>query len=304
MLTLFYRPVIFSENTNQATKQLLAAVASYQKILQSITNDVQNRHVATYNPNVHWRLRPVVTVHPNQVKSLIVATDAVAATLHFDAIDLSQRFISDCFNNTIVDILVQSVFDNTTIADDPDVRTIVLYWEQHVIYPVIEHLAATNNMVILGNEPLIGEAVQMELWAKYEGDPKRGMFQTLGSMLSKGFFRSLQKPAATPIVPSSFLGNLVAWGLHATDPSTRDAIISLLPILLDNPSYRPSIGVCTTLAAYEPGLKRVTIDLIRDNQLPSSDLRDIDVPHDRDWQNELLSLAKHIICVKDPITSD
>jgi hypothetical protein len=307
MLTLFYRPV----NTigmNDATQTLLKAVANYQLAMNTVSAEVHGRIMSAFDRDLDWRImrsrQDAVKMSPEQRAVLFDATEAVAAALNFPLIDFGQFIVTDCFNNTIVDILVHSVNDNTTISDDPHMAASVRYWEQHVIMPVIDYLALKDNLGILGNEPLIGDAATMERWAKYDGDPKRGMFQTVGSMLAKGFFRSLQKPAATNVVPSSFLGNLVCWGLHAPDHTTKGAIYSLLPILLDNPDYRPSIGVCTTIADYTPGtIKRVPIDIVRDNQVGLRDLRDVDVPNtDPVWQSDFLSLAKHICCTKDPLT--
>lgn len=309
MLTLFYRPV----NTfgmNDPTKALLNAVANYQLAMNTVSGEVHGRMMAAFDRNLDWRTmrsrQDAVKMTLTQRQVLFDATEAVAAALNFPLIDFGQFIVTDCFNNTIVDVLVHSVNDNTTISDDPHMAAAVRYWEQRVIMPVIDYLALKNNLHILGNEPLIGDAAAMERWAKYDGDPKRGMFQTVGSMLAKGFFHSLQKPASTKVVPSSFLGNLVCWGLHAPDHTTKGAIYSLLPILLDNAAYRPSIGVCTTIAGYTPGaIKRVPIDIIRDNQVGLRDLRDVDVPNDDPvWQADFLSLAKHICCTKDPLMID
>ena len=307
MLTLFNRPVN-TETMNPATQTLLKAVANYQLALNTISATVQDGIMAAFDRNLDWRVmrarQDAVKVKASDRWVLMGLTDAVADALNFPHIDFGQFIVTDIFKNTIVDVLVHSVNDNTTVSSDEVMAAVVRYWEQRVIMPVIDYLALKGNLGILGNEPLIGDAAAMERWAKYAGDPKRGMFQTVGSMLAKGFFRSLQKPAATNVVPSSFLGNLVCWGLHARDHETKGAIYSLLPILLDNPDYCPSIGVCTTIADYTPGsIKRVPIDIVRDNQVGLCDLRDVDVPNtDPVWQGDFLSLAKHICCTKDPLT--
>jgi hypothetical protein len=243
----------------------------------------------------------------NQLQDLLTATAhvATALTVALPQIDLNQRFISNIFSNTIVDILIYSIFDNHTMSSDPRVSQMVKHWESSIIVPLMDHIFQSPPLIaLLGNTPLIGEAAIMERWTRYEGDPNRGMFQTVGSMIAKGFYKALQKPLSSPHVPSSALGNLVCWGLHATDPEIRADISALLPVLLSNPDYRPSIGVCTTIAALTPGqIKRVPIDIVLDNQIGLPEFRDMNVPNDPAWQEDLLQVAKHIICVKDPLTT-
>jgi hypothetical protein len=154
-------------------------------------------------------------------------------------------------------------------------------------------------MDILNNKPLIGNAQVMDTWVKFEGDPEneRGMFHTIGSLLSKGFFKALVPACETKYLPSSFVGNLVAWGLHASDNEDRNDIYMLLSLIHGLPYYKPSSGVIEKILSYEPGVvKRPTIDIIIDHCISlKSDLRDIDIPDDIGWQTSLLTLAKHVV---------
>jgi len=293
------------------TYRLLSTVAQFQSRLQAISSDIQGRRVAVFHRDLDWRVvaerRNAIVMSESQLQQLTQATDHVASTLAITLphIDLNQRFVSNIFSNTIVDILIHSIFDNHTMSTDPGVSQMVKYWETHVLVPLMDHINQTPALIaLLGNEPLIGDAAVMESWARYEGDPKRGMFQTIGSLIAKGLFNALQKPLSSPHVPSSALGNLVCWGLHATHPEIRASIAALLPILLSNSHYQPSIGVCTTIAAMTPGqITRVPIDLVLDNQIGLPEFRDMNVPNDLDWQDDLLSVAKHIVCTKDPLTT-
>jgi hypothetical protein len=92
----------------------------------------------------------------------------------------------------------------------------------------------------------------------------------------------------------------VAWGLHASDPETRDDIYLLLSLIHSLPHYVPSSGVVEKILSYEPGLvKRPTIDIISDFTLGRPpDLRDVDIPVDPEWQASLLNLAKHLVTTK------
>ena len=308
-ISLFRHPV--TEPMTGPTSILLIAVSQFQGALQAISSDIQGRRIATFHHDLDWRVvverRNAIGMSTEQLQQLMTATEHVATTLKatLPYINLNQRFVSDIFNNTIVDILIHSIFDNCTLSSDPRVTQMVKHWEARVIMPLMDHIHQTPALIpLLGNEPLIGDAAVMERWARYEGDPKRGMFQTIGSMIVKGLYKALKKPLSSPHVPSSALGNLVCAGLHATDPETRADIAALLPILLSNPDYRPSIGVCTTIAAMTPGrITRVPIDIVIDNQIGMPEYRDMNVPNDLDWQDDLLQVAKHIICVKEPLTT-
>ena len=223
----------------------------------------------------------------------------VAAVLNLQQIDWSQRILMREFLNTPLDILVHSLFDNHRLAQDLRTRNVVLMWERHVISPVVRHLAKIKRLDILNNSTLVGDAKIMDTWAKFDGTTERGMFNTIGSMLAKGYFKALVSACETPYLPSSFVGNLVAWGLHATDPETRDDIYLLLSIIHSLDSYRPSSGVVDKILSYTTGIKRPTIDIISDFQYYRyADLRDVDVPNDPVWQEILLNLAKQLIANK------
>jgi hypothetical protein len=224
----------------------------------------------------------------------------VVEKLDIENIDWGHQVKIDYFNNTMVDILVHSLFDNHCLMTNQYVRTIVLKWERHVISPIIRHLSLTNRIDILNNKTLIGDAQVMDTWSKFDGTTERGMFTTIGSMLAKGYFKALVPVCATPHLPTSFVGNLVAWGLHATDPTTRDDIYVLLSIIHSLSYYKPSSGVVAKILSYEPGkVKRPTIDIISDFTLcRNSDLRDIDIVNDLIWQTSLLNLAKLLVTAK------
>lgn len=223
----------------------------------------------------------------------------VASVLNLQQIDWSQRILMRDFNNTPLDILVHSIFDNHRLAKDPLTRNVVLMWERHVISPVIRHLAETKRLDILNNNTLVGDAKIMDTWSKFDGTNERGMFNTIGSMLAKGYFKALVSACETPYLPSSFVGNLVAWGLHASDPETRDDIYLLLSVIHSLNYYRPSSGVVEKILSYTPGVKRPTIDIISDyTYCRNPDLRDIDIPHDPSWQITLLNLAKQLVVNK------
>jgi hypothetical protein len=223
----------------------------------------------------------------------------VVSVLNLQLIDWSQRILMREFNNTPLDILVHSIFDNHRLALDPRTRKVVLMWERHVISPVVRHLAAIKRLDILNNSTLVGDAKIMDTWTKFDGTNERGMFNTIGSMLAKGYFKALVSACETPYLPSSFVGNLVAWGLHASDPETRDDIYLLLSIIHSLDHYKPSSGVVEKILSYTPGVKRPTIDIISDFQYYRyADLRDIDVPNDPAWQHTLLNLSKQLIVNK------
>jgi hypothetical protein len=223
----------------------------------------------------------------------------VADKLNLHQIDWSQRILMREFNNTPLDILVHSIFDNHRLAQDPRTRNVVLMWERHVISPVVRHLGAIKRLDVLNNSTLVGDAKIMDTWSKFDGTNERGMFNTIGSMLAKGYFKALVSACETPYLPSSFVGNLVAWGLHASDPETRDDIYVLLSVIHSLDHYKPSSGVVEKILSYEPGIKRPTIDIISDFQYYRyADLRDIDVPNDTAWQITLLNLAKQLIINK------
>ena len=224
----------------------------------------------------------------------------VVSKLDIPNMDWGYKIKIDCFNNTLVDILVHSLSDNHRLMTDPRVQNMVILWERHVISPIIRHLAAVKRLDVLNNKTLIGDAQVMDTWSKFEGTQDRGMFSTIGSMLAKGYFKALVPVCDTPYLPSSFVGNLVAWGLHASDPETRDDIYLLLSIIHSLPHYVPSSGVVEKILSYEPGLvTRPTIDIISDYTLcQPTDLRDVDIPVDPVWQKTLLDLAKHLVTTK------
>jgi len=238
-----------------------------------------------------------VLVTDAQLAALTHRLYSITPLLNFGNIDFGQKFAFSCFNDTVLDILIHSINDNHRLSKDPRMRQLNMLWECHVISPTVRHLSTTNRLDILANEPLVGDAQVMESWAKFEGDPKRGMFQTAGSMLSKGYFKALVPVCETVHLPSSFVGNLVAWGLHASDPEDRDDIYLLLSIIHSLPHYKPSSGVIEKILSYQPGLvTRPEIDIVTDGCISfGSDLRDIDIPVDIEWQTALLNLAKNLV---------
>jgi hypothetical protein len=247
-----------------------------------------------------------------QYSDLSTSTNRVATAMNNairDGMDFNQRFVTSIFSNTIADVLIQSIYDNNMLTEDPLVYRLLQDWENSLIIPLFEHLVNTGNLALLNNEPLIGEAAVMEHWALFTGDPKRGMFQTLGSALSKGFYRALQiaLEANDPClkIPSSFLGNLVAWGLHVTKSSERTSIMELFDSLLINSHYCPSMGVYETVQAYVPGkITRTKLDMIRDHQIGMMpDLRDISPFTDVQWQTQLLTAAHVALDQKIPFST-
>lgn len=284
MITLFNKQI--GLNSLQPNVQgLLVSVANLQHHLFNLQN--------TYPPLV---------IQESDTHAIITLIYDVASKLNMTNIDWGQKITIDCFNNTLVDILVHSLSDNHRLMNNRHVRYIVLLWERHVISPVVLHLASIKRLDILNNKTLIGDAQVMDTWSKFEGTNDRGMFNTIGSMLAKGYFKALVQVCDTNYLPSSFVGNLVGWGLHAEDPETRDDIYLLLSVIHSLPHYVPSSGVVEQILSYEPGLvKRPTIDIISDFTLcRQSDLRDIDVPNDVSWQTSLLNLAKHLVATKAP----
>ena len=295
------------------TVALLTAVSDFQACLSRVTGEVEGRVMSGFHQEETLQARharwATCRVTRAQYETLLPALECVATalTLAIDTdMDFNQRFVTTCFNNTIADVLIQSIYDNTILSEDPLVRLLMETWEDRVIIPLFEHLIDTKNLALLNNETLIGEAATMERWARFEGDPKRGMFQTLGSALSKGFYHALQMVIDTNDrrlqIPSSFLGNLVGWGLHATRSTDRAAIMNLFAALLVNEYYRPSKGVYATVRAYVPGkIRTVEVDLIRDYQIGvMPDLRDVAPPADLAWQTRLLTAASVTLDQKVP----
>ena len=279
MVRLFHAEVDISK-TDLATANLLTAVAQFQGALQVI--------------GAQWRNRQPLT--QLQVDTLINHIKNITPQLQLTAVDFGQKFTVDCFENTIVDILIHSIGDNHRLVKDPGLRYVNVYWERHIVTPVIKHLESTNALSILNNKPLIGNAQIMETWTKFDGDGSRGMFTTIGSLLAKGFFKALTPVCQQLQLPSSFVGNLVAWGLHATDAEDRDDIYVLLSVIYSIDNYKPSSGVIDKVLSYEPGVKRPVIDIVMDNCLSrDSDLRDIDATPDYGWHAALLNLAKAIV---------
>lgn len=224
----------------------------------------------------------------------------VVSKLDIPNMDWGYKIKIDCFNNTLVDILVHSLGDNHRLMTDLRVRNMVILWERHVISPIVRHLASLKRLDILNNKTLIGDAQVMDTWSKFDGTTDRGMFSTIGSMLAKGYFKALVPVCDTPYLPSSFVGNLVAWGLHASDPETQDDIYLLLSVVHSLTHYVPSSGVVDKILSYQPGLvTRPTIDIISDFTIGRpADLRDIDIPVDIAWQTSLLELAKNLVTTK------
>jgi hypothetical protein len=277
---LFNRDVDTS-NLPINTQNLLAAVSKLQGYLFDLINTNQ-------------------AFNTKEASAAISYIHDVVANLDIHNIDWGYHIKIDYFNNTIFDILVHSIFDNHRLMNNPQIQHMVLIWERHVISPIVRHLSATNRIDILNNKTLIGEAQVMDTWSKFDGTTERGMFTTIGSMLAKGYFKALVPVCATKHLPSSFVGNLVAWGLHAKDAETQDDIYLLLSIIHSQPHYKPSSGVVEKILSYEPGLvRRPTIDIISDFRLcKNSDLRDIDAPNDIVWQTTILNLAKLLVTNK------
>jgi hypothetical protein len=236
-----------------------------------------------------------------EIESVSEALQAALPTL-----DLERRYETDCFSNTIVDILIQSIYDNNIITSDPMVQKMLYHWETAVIIPLFLHLCSSNNLAVLNNEPLIGEATCMEKWVVFKGDSKRGMFQTLGSALAKGFYRALdivvEQNDPSLNIPSSFLGNLIGYGLHATEQRQQTEVLELVSALMLNEHYRPSTGVYEAIGGYIPGkIGRAKVDVVNDNTLNiNNDLRDKDVVSDIRWQQTLLSAAYSVLDQKFP----
>jgi hypothetical protein len=307
MLRLFHRDVNISA-CGLDLQRLLAAVAEFQTVLSDVETDVQGRRMGFFQHGAAWRTnhaqQQTVLTTDAQRTALLAAVHRVAGVLNLERIDWGQRFVIDCFDNTVVDILVHSVFDNHRLSNDPGAREMVLAWERHVINPVIRYLERTGRLSVLDNKPLIGDAKIMDTWCVFEDDVSgsRGMFHTVGSMLAKGYFKALVAVCGTKYLPSSFVGNLVAWGLHATEPEDRDDVYVLLSVIHSLPHYVPSSGVVQKVLMYEPGLVvRPTVDIISDSSICRfSDLRDKDAVVDIGWHTALLGLAKMIVSSRCP----
>jgi len=307
MLRLFHRDVDIRA-AGPALQTLLRAVAEFQAVLSDVENDVQGRRMGFLNQGTTWRdlqaQQQTVLTTDAQRAALLAAVHRVAVVLNLEQIDWGQRFVIDCFDDTVVDILVHSVFDNHRLSNDPGAREMVIAWERHVISPLIRYLERTGRLGVLDNKPLLGIAKVMETWCVFEGDVQgeRGMFHTVGSMLAKGYFKALVPVCGTKYLPSSFVGNLVAWGLHATDVADRDDVYVLLSVIHSLPHYVPSSGVVQKVLMYEPGLVvRPTVDIISDSSICRfSDLRDKDAVVDMAWHTALLGLAKMIVSSRCP----
>jgi len=302
MLRLFHRDVDVG-GCGLALHRLLTAVAQFQVVLSEVENTVQGRRMELFHQDVGWRdlhLRQrTVKTTDAQRAALVEGVYQVAAVLDLERIDWGQRIVIDCFDDTIVDILVHSVFDNHRLSADPGARSMVIAWERHVIGPVVRYLERVGRLNVLDNKPLLGNAKVMDTWCVFEGDVNgaRGMFHTVGSMLAKGYFKALVPVCGTTFLPSSFVGNLVAWGLHAVDVGDRDDVYVLLSVIHSLPHYVPSSGVVQKVLMYEPGLVvRPTVDIISDSSICRfSDLRDKDAVVDMEWHTSLLGLAKMIV---------
>jgi hypothetical protein len=300
MLRLYHYDVDVSK-AGPETSLLLSAVADFQENLNQVSETVRYQRMSYVTPEHDWRQlqenQNRVIVSDAQFASLSQTLFTITPLLNFSRIDLGQKFAFGCFNDTVLDILVHAINDNHRLSKDPHMRNLNILWERHIISPAVRYLSSISRLDILANEPLVGDAQIMEAWTRFDGDPKRGMFQTAGSMLSKGFFKALIPVCETTYLPSSFVGNLVGWGLHALDPEDRDDIYLLLSIIHSLPHYKPSSGVVEKILSYEPGLvTRPVVDIIMDGCIShGSDLRDIDVPVDIEWQTALLSLAKNLV---------
>lgn len=318
MIKLFHA-MIPTNDMDAPTRALLTAVSEFQTAFTATHTSIHSRVLEGFNPSQTWAERRAMwdtcRMTEDQYRNLIHCIHRVADILndqyiHAPAVDYRRRFTMSIFNNTIADILIQSIYDNHVFTRDPLVRRLLEEWETEVILPLFRHLDSTHNLDILNNEPLIGPNACMENWALFKGDPKRGMFQTVGSAMAKGFYRSLcfviecNDPYVR--IPSSLLGNLVGWGLHATDPDHREAMMDLMTALLVNEQYRPSTGVYETIAGYVPGqIKRAKVDLVRDCHIGvMPDYRDEQPPADLTWQNDLLTAARVVLDQKVPLGTD
>lgn len=319
MIKLFHADIP-TNDMDAPTRTLLTAVSEFQAALNAAHTSIHSRVLEGFNPSQTWAERRAMwdtcRMTEDQYRNVIHCIHRVADILNNQYIhatvdvDYRRRFTMSIFNNTIADILIQSIYDNHVFTRDPLVRYLLEEWETEVILPLFRHLDSTHNLDLLNNEPLIGRNAGMENWALFKGDPKRGMFQTVGSALAKGFYHSLlfliecNDPYLR--IPSSFLGNLVGWGLHATEPAHREAIMDLTTALLHNDQYRPSVGVHETIADYVPGqIKRAKVDLVRDCHIGvMPDFRDEHPPADLTWQNDLLTAARAVLDQKVPLGAD
>jgi hypothetical protein len=291
MITLFHTE-FETKDIDPPVAKLLTTIANFQALLTSVTNEVYTRTVTNQES--------AQKISKQQYYRLVDSmNDVVVAIAHTPLTD--QRFTIGIYNNTIVDILIQSIYDNNLLTTDPLLYKFLREWEQHVIIPLFTHLAATENLAVLNNEPLIGEAALMERWVVFSGDPKRGIYQTLGSALSKGFYRALiiviRQNRSSLHIPSTFLGNLLGWGLLTTRIEDQQAIVHLCEALRINGHYRPCPSVYKIAEPHTyRAIKHVTLDLIRDNQVGLvSDPRDSIPPYDLFWQNRLLNEVRMVL---------
>ena len=291
MIVLFHTE-FETKDIGSPVAKLLATIANFQGLLTSVTNEVYTRAVTNHETEQN--------ISKQQYYRLVDSmNDVVVALAHTNLTD--QRFIIGIYNNTIVDILIQSIYDNNLLTPDPLLYKFLREWEDRVIMPAFMHLIATDNLALLNNEPLIGEAALMERWVVFTGDPKRGIYQTLGSALCKGFYRALatviRQNRSSLHIPSTFLGNLLGWGLLTTRVEDRQAVVQLCEALRINVHYCPCPSVYKIAEPHTyRAIKHVTLDLIRDNQVCLvSDPRDTVPPYDLFWQNRLLNEVRMVL---------
>jgi len=114
MIRLFHRTISVNE-MDQANQQLLKAVSEFQETLSAITGEVRGRITSSYNPEQNWRERQAmwetIKMTQSQYNELAVQIESVGEALEaaITTLDLEKRYEIDCFSNTIVDILIQSI---------------------------------------------------------------------------------------------------------------------------------------------------------------------------------------------------